>query len=253
MKALLKQLVPDELKTIFFSLSEISYRQAWNRLSRGNVIQSILGRDATDTEFDQAGEQDAIWIRDVIGDNRKVLDVGCGMGRLEKYLSTFCSSIEAVDVSPQMLKLASARVGNTSNVSLSLVNDDCKLPKYEDASFDVVISLFVLEHIDKEDAFRYLIEFNRVLRTNGVCILQFPNFCSDVYFDSFLENVKSHTARRRKARVRFYTIEEVMCILNKTGFSCASMQNEYKETDIRVIGHKTNDSYLMYPFIKFFK
>jgi ubiquinone/menaquinone biosynthesis C-methylase UbiE len=253
MKALVRQLVPESLKTILFSLKEGSYRKSWNRLSSGNVIKEIIGWNATESEFDKAGEQDAIWIRNVIGENKKVLDVGCGMGRLEKYLSAFCSSIEAVDVSPKMLKLASDRLGKIPNVSFSLVDDDCKLPKYETGSFDAVISLLVLEHLDKEDAFRYLIEFNRVLRKDGVCIIQFPNLCSDVYFDSFIENVKSHAARRRKARVRFYTSQEVMYMLDKAGFSCVSPQCGKEDSDIRVVACKVSDAYVTYPFIKYIK
>jgi ubiquinone/menaquinone biosynthesis C-methylase UbiE len=247
---LLKQLIPESWRDLFYGFRENSYSRSWNRLSRENAVKAVFGRDATESEFDEAGARDAEWIRDIIGNDQKVLDVGCGLGRLEKYLSPFCSTINAVDVSPQMLKLASTRLGKLSNVSFSLVKDDCKLSQFQDGAFDVVISLFVLEHLDKEDAFRYLIEFNRVLRPDGKCILQFPNFCRDIYFDSFIENVKSHTTRRKKARVRFYTTEEVSFMLSKAGFSCMTMQNDDNDCEIRVAANKVDDAFRMYPFIK---
>jgi len=242
LRALFKKMIPVQLQDIFYYVREARYRQVWNRFHKENTIKAIIGRDLTEEEFDAFGEKDAIWIREIIGDQKEVIDVGCGIGRLEKYLSRFCARVNAVDVSPEVLKLAKARLKDVKNVTFTLVNDDCLLSNYEDSRFDAVISFLVLQHLDKEDAFRYLTEFNRVLRPHGFCLLQFPNFHSELYFDTFLENVKSHTTRRKKARMRLYIVEEIQYLLDKAGFSC-EISKDAEGKEFRVIARKVKDTY----------
>ena len=116
-----------------------------------------------------------------------ILDVGCGTGANLQMLSQF-GAAEGVDVSIEALEFCRAR-------GLAKVKQGAAetLP-YEDASFDLVTGLDVVEHLD--DDLSGLREMRRVLRPGGRALLFVPAFM-------FLWGVQddiSHHRRRYKLR-----------------------------------------------------
>ena len=109
--------------------------------------------------------------------------------------------------------------------------------------FDFVFSFLVLQHMEKEDAYLYLEEMYRVLKPEGIVCLQFPNFLTDTYFDSFFADVHSNVPRK-KNRVRPYTPSEVEFLINKVGFHIKSIVTDGapgahdKRVEIFVVGTK---------------
>ncbi len=92
-----------------------------------------------------------------------VLDVGCGTGAVSRAARTALGAdalVVAIDPSHDMLQ-AARRGGVDPVVAASLP----ALP-FADDSFDVVLSAFVLTHLDDPDA--ALAEIARVLRSGGV-------------------------------------------------------------------------------------
>jgi SAM-dependent methyltransferase len=59
--------------------------------------------------------------------------------------------------------------------------------KLESASFDIVFSSNLLEHLERAEVRRALAEFHRVLRKGGRLILIQPNYrlCASAYFDDY--------------------------------------------------------------------
>jgi SAM-dependent methyltransferase len=92
---------------------------------------------------------------------RKVLDFGCGTGRISAWLVEGGAAVEGVDVTSEMVD--AARVG-VPGASFRVV-DGSTLP-FEDGSFDVVVSVYVLQYYvaREESVFR---ELARVLRSGG--------------------------------------------------------------------------------------
>lgn len=87
----------------------------------------------------------------------RVLEVGCGEGFLLKELN--CSSKAAIDISVSALKKASARTAASCCAAFGE-----RLP-FADESFDVVVSVGVMEHfLDDIEATR---EIRRVLKPGG--------------------------------------------------------------------------------------
>lgn len=102
--------------------------------------------------------------------NKRVLEVGFGEGYGVGRISGNCSSYDAVDVTDEWIESAKRKYGRES-VTFRLY--DGKVLPYADQSFDVVISMQVIEHI--KDYKNYLLETKRVLRPSGMALLGTPN------------------------------------------------------------------------------
>src|SRR5262249_29149371 len=103
----------------------------------------------------------------------RVLELGCGVGRIGRELAPNCGEWHGVDISPNMVRIAAARTAHPANAPLAVFADS-SLACYPDAAFDRIYSHIVLFHLDKEDVFGYLSEFRRVLKPDGL-----------VYFDTW--------------------------------------------------------------------
>ncbi len=108
-----------------------------------------------------------IALRARIADRERVLDLGCGNGLLLALLHRGGAHFVGLDVMPEMALLARRAVPSVP----ILVGDGRRLP-FGDASFDVVVSRAVLQHIDDLDA--VVGEVKRVLRRGGRFLLLVP-------------------------------------------------------------------------------
>jgi ubiquinone/menaquinone biosynthesis C-methylase UbiE len=101
---------------------------------------------------------------------RDVLDVGCNTGYGTLRFAPVAGRVVGVDVSPRAIEAAERRApdGRPEFVLTS----GFELP-FPDASFDLVTSFQVLEHVP--DPIAYLEEIRRVVRPGGTIILATPN------------------------------------------------------------------------------
>lgn len=79
-------------------------------------MDSVLAEVKDEREFDLSGEKIAETLKEFITPGDIVLDVGCGIGRIEKHLAKYCAKIYAVDVSKRMVKLTKRRLKGLNNV-----------------------------------------------------------------------------------------------------------------------------------------
>jgi len=104
------------------------------------------------------------WIAEHIGPApRLVLDLGCGAGLLSNDLAARGHRVCGIDTTLENLAVARAR-DHTGSVTY-LRADACALP-YDDASFDVVCAMDLLEHV--EHPARLIAEVGRVLVPGGL-------------------------------------------------------------------------------------
>ncbi len=125
--------------------------------------------EATANPFSRlyAKKREAV-IAAVPGRDRQVLDVGGGMGRISIPLSAR-HFVTLTDLSPQMLDIA--RPWACDRLVLRQANAR-SLP-FEDASFDFVVCVDVLPHIQQPE--EALNEARRVLRPGGTLIIDSTN------------------------------------------------------------------------------
>jgi SAM-dependent methyltransferase len=197
------------------------YKTAWNRAARQDARDAIL-TGSTPESFEATGKGDAETVRRYLPERGAVvLNIGCGVGRVEKYLAPHVAEMHAVDVSGEMIARARERLAGQRNVHLREIANDEFLRGFEDGRFDLVFSFLVLQHLSKEDAFLYLRDAFRVLKPGGVLFAQFPNLLSPEYTRAFAEGAE--VVDRSPGRVRFYTEVEVRHLLAVAGFQVAEL------------------------------
>lgn len=103
----------------------------------------------------------------------RVLDFGCGAGRLSQALAQHAQAVVGLDVSPPMLEAARGLDRSEGRVSFVL-NEDPDLRAFEDGSFALVYTMRVMQHLPREVLESYLTEFVRVLRPGGVAVVHCP-------------------------------------------------------------------------------
>jgi ubiquinone/menaquinone biosynthesis C-methylase UbiE len=106
---------------------------------------------------------------------QRLLDVGCGGGHFAKEARGRVVEYYGVDVSPVLLERARANLTSVSDecrIHLAQCDIDQVLP-FEDGFFDAVTCIAVLEHVMNPPS--VIDEIHRVLKANGVFVLEVPN------------------------------------------------------------------------------
>jgi ubiquinone/menaquinone biosynthesis C-methylase UbiE len=103
----------------------------------------------------------------------RVLDFGCGAGRLTRPLAERFALAVGVDITEEMLELAEQDNPVASRCRF-VRNTAPDLAQFGDGEFDMVYSSIVLQHLTPALTQGYLAEFARVLRPGGSLICQLP-------------------------------------------------------------------------------
>jgi SAM-dependent methyltransferase len=124
----------------------------------------------------------------VLEPGTRVLEIGTGKGRMLQELQRRGLKVEGIENNPWMVEESRRLHGD---LPVTLVSGHT-LP-FADASFDVVISFDVFEHIAESDA--HLREVRRVLVPGGRYLLQTPNKWTNSVFETI--RWRSFTAWRK--------------------------------------------------------
>ena len=158
-------------------------RKNWDALAADNPADAVLTGFPPDEKsrvrFYASGEKkirSLLERLDTLGvayGHDSALDFGCGIGRLTRALATRFDKTWGADVSPHMIEIAEQSDSSNTCNFVALEQPDLKI--FESGSFDFVISLLVLQHIDPAIAPDYFDELLRVLKPGGVLVLQVPD------------------------------------------------------------------------------
>jgi len=99
-----------------------------------------------------------------VEDGQAFLEIGCGDGQVAKYLAEeYNAEVIGIDIDPQRIMLACKNVNGGLN--LRYLEADATDLTFSDDSFDMVLSLGVLHHV--QNSLGVLKEVKRVLKPGG--------------------------------------------------------------------------------------
>jgi SAM-dependent methyltransferase len=160
----------------------------------------------------------------------RVLELGCGVGRIGRELAPNIAHWEGSDISGNMLKVARERLAAHANVGLTELTRTSLQP-LADASFDKAYCVAVFIHMDKEDFYLYLEDLARVLKPGGLLYFDAWNVTSRVGWRRFAAELPQYrnvdpTQRKDIGRNQFTSPDEVRIFLDHAGFDILGLYTE---------------------------
>jgi ubiquinone biosynthesis O-methyltransferase len=119
--------------------------------------------------------------------NKKMLEIGCGMGGLSVILAKKGCDITALDFNLDYLEITKLRASRY-NLNLNLINSTAENLPFNDKSFDIILCYDVLEHT--KDPYKVIKEISRVLKPEGQVYITIINKygIKDVHYKLYLVN-----------------------------------------------------------------
>ena len=108
-----------------------------------------------------------------IQDGERILEAafGTGLNFVEVLKKTPSGWVNGIDVSTRMLERARKRISKTGQKNYTLYLSDCRHLPFEDETFDVLMTEYLLDIVPVEDFIPILLEFKRVLKEEGRIVL----------------------------------------------------------------------------------
>jgi len=102
--------------------------------------------------------------------NKKILDAACGEGYGSHILAGYAKNVIGVDIDEKSIFHAKEKYKKSN---LKYIQASCTNLPFDDNSFDVIVSFETLEHLAEQQ--HMLIEFNRVLKNDGLLMISTPD------------------------------------------------------------------------------
>lgn len=164
-------------------------------------------------------------IKDYIQPHTKVIDIGCGNGRLYKELQILELDYTGVDTSEKLLELAKS---DFPSADFKLTNG-IRLD-FKDGIFDQALSIAVLHHIPPALVRDWLKEIHRILKPNTTSIFTTWNLAKSNYSLNNGDAVIGFMHYKNVRYVHHYTYEEIQSIFTDTGFRIREIQDISRES-----------------------
>lgn len=161
----------------------------------------------------------------------RILEIGCGPGNITRHLVAYNANfhINAVDVAPEMVKLAKA---NNPTVTVEVM--DCRNLTGFREQFDGIIAGFCIPYLSKEDCSAFIKACSSLLQPHGIL------YISAIKGDYSQSGFESGSTGN-KAFVYYYDEEYFETVLEKNGLNILHKFGiQYK------VQHKPDQVHLVY-------
>ena len=180
-----------------------------------------------------------------LGEN-KILDLGCGNGRLIpeiaklnksnenklevpfiKYAENYNINYVGIDPSKELIKIAKEKYPSYDLRDY----DGLVLSDFQDEEFNQVISIAVLHHIPPANVVAWLKEANRVTKTNTVSIFTTWNLSESNYdLNQNADAVIGFVHHKNTRYVHYYDYAEIRDIFEKSSYSILEIKEIKRES-----------------------
>ena len=173
---------PEELEPVLDRM-----RRDWNERAAKDAEQYVYTHDLStdESDFEASGRVNyeqlvrpflPVLLCGCSPKRCRVVEIGCGVGRMTRYLAEEFLEIHGVDISAEMIHRARARLRDYPNVFLH-VGSGTDLACLPDKYFDLAFSYLVFQHIPSRAVIEnYVREAARVLKPGGAFQFQLNGY-----------------------------------------------------------------------------
>ena len=163
-------------------------REEWDRRALENARHYVATErtEWSDEEYFESGRENVR--REILSDminicqgkdpkQMRVLEIGCGSGRVTRALSELFGEVYAVDISGEMIRQAKESLAGHPNAHV-FQNNGSDLSVLGGIQVDFAFSYIVFQHIPSREVIRnYVREVSRLLRPGGLFKFQVQGWC----------------------------------------------------------------------------
>lgn len=132
------------------------------------------------------------------GKKSKILDIGCGVGTIDFYLSNNVKSITGIDISKKAIEVARRNAEEFKLNNIKFVTGNVDSLKFN-SKFNTIICSEIIEHVDNDD--KLLVDINKLLYRKGTLILTTPLDTAFLYKIGLAKNFDQRVGHLRRYNV----------------------------------------------------
>lgn len=167
----------------------------YNRIAK--KYDEEYGNDLSDTPYID------IFLSKTCG--KRILDIGCGTGTLSEYIANKGYTVDAIDFSEEMLKIARNKIKNVNFIQMDMRSIDV------DKKYNGIMLAYSLFHISKKEVIKAIEAYYNLLEDNGTMLIILQEGEGEKYVEENLE-------KGLKKFVNYYSFEEIEKVLNANHF-----------------------------------
>jgi len=172
-------------------------------------------------------------------EGKKILDLGCGLGKMSVYLSKQGAEVTGIDIGDKLIESAKRlAVHNQVNCKF-VIADSAHLP-FEKEKFDIVICLGVLHHLKQCDVEPTVKEIYRVLKKDGKFFINEPIEESKIFefFQNLIPIKQCQLGEARPSMLDRNKWKQYQAKLDERSFKIKELTRYFEKfKDLRLIPH----------------
>lgn len=197
---------------------QLDMKGDWNRRAVEDAAYYIASADPDQGDaFRGSGQRDVELyfegLQHLLTKDKTVLDIGCGIGRMDEFVAPHVGALIGVDVSGEMVRKATERLAHIPNARF-VEGDGFSLP-VDDASVDIIFTHIVLQHTPRHVTASYFSDAFRALRAGGDFLFQMPEDVTGAPADPPMDDT---------FEMRFWSEEDLRRAISEAGFEWQSVR-----------------------------
>lgn len=157
-------------------------------------------------DFDINGQNAAAFVVQMVGKNKRVLEVGAGPGSISRVLINSGCTLEALEIDPKAIEILSKYCNSIHSLDL---NSAEWVKTFEGKSLDTIVAADVLEHLSSP--WKTIREMKSLISSDGNIVLSLPHAGHMCVMASLLNGDFSYkdSGLLDKTHIRFFGLKNI--------------------------------------------